>query len=254
MQIRGGIFDIDGVLLDTPHEQAWRMALDQLMSGSWQALRPQTTYVPGSFTSAVYQEYVAGKPRDAGAQAVLAFYHVPDPDGSRAREYAQMKQSILMRLARQNDFHAYDDALRFLLKVKASGVRICAASSSENADMFLREIAISAWLRAQNLSYPFVTPTTTLLDLFDADVDGWHVAHGKPNPDLYLTAAKQLGYPPAQCFVVEDAPAGIEAAKAGGMFGIGVARHHDEELLRAAHADIVTPTLDAVDPATLLGD
>jgi beta-phosphoglucomutase-like phosphatase (HAD superfamily) len=182
------------------------------------------------------------------------FFHVPDPDGQHAHQYGEVKQGLLMDLAHRGEFHAYDDAVRFLLMVKAAGVRTCAASSSENADMFLREIAVGAFCQRQGLRYPFVTPTSTLLDLFDADVYGRRVAHGKPDPELFLLAARQLGYFPAQCFVVEDAPAGIEAAKAGGMLAIGIARHHDEDLLRAVHADIVVTSLDAIDIAALVGN
>lgn len=252
-RIRGGIFDVDGVLLDTPHEQAWRQALDELMAGPWRALQPQTTYAPGGLTSEIYQRRVAGKAREAGARAALEHFHVPDPDGSRARQYAEVKQDLLLQLAQRAEFAAYDDALRFLLQVKEAGTRVCAASSSKNADMFLNGIDVGAFCRAYGLRYPFVTGSSTLLEMFDADVSGWPVAQGKPAPDLFLAAAGQLGYPPEQCFVVEDAPAGIEAAKAGGMLGIGVARHHDEALLRAAQADIVVTSLDAVDVAALLG-
>jgi beta-phosphoglucomutase-like phosphatase (HAD superfamily) len=251
MRFTGGIFDIDGVVLDTPHEQAWREALDQLMAGLWRELAPSTTYAPGRFTSAVYQEHVAGKPRDAGAAAALAYFHVADPDGSRTHQYAQLKQALLERLAAAGDFHAYDDALRFLLRVKAAGVRTCAASSSKNADAFLRAVNVGAFCAQQGLTYPFVSERTTLLDLFDADVDGEDVPHGKPAPDLYLAAARALGDVPARCFVVEDAPAGIQAAKAGGMSAIGIARHEDTALLQAAHADVVVERLDALDLAAL---
>ena len=63
MALQGGIFDIDGVLLDTPLERAWREVLEELMNGPWRALAPQSTYPPSAFTSAVYQEHIAGKPR-----------------------------------------------------------------------------------------------------------------------------------------------------------------------------------------------
>ncbi len=254
MRLRGGIFDIDGVLLDTPHERAWREALEQLMAGPWRALASQTTYTPDAFTSAVYQEQVAGKPREAGAAAALAYFHVPDPDGARTREYAMTKQAILERLAATGDVRTYDDAVRFLLEVKAAGVRICAASSSKNADGFLRGVSVGAFAAAHGLRYPFVGEATTLLDLFDADVNGRAVPQGKPDPALFLAGAQALGIAPGRCFVVEDAPAGIAAAKAGGMYAIGVARHHDEDSLRAEGADLVTPRLDALDVAAVLGD
>ena len=99
MRLAGGIFDVDGVLLDTPHEAAWRQALEELMAGPWRALAPQATYTPDAFTTAVYEAQVAGKPREAGAAAALAYFHVPDLDGTRTREYAAAKQVLLERLA-----------------------------------------------------------------------------------------------------------------------------------------------------------
>lgn len=246
MNLEGGIFDIDGVVLDTPHEKAWRAAFEELMAGPWKELAPQTSYTPGAFTTAVYQEHVAGKPREAGAAAVLAYFHVPNEDGKRTQEYAEAKQTILERLAAAGDVRVYDDAVRFLLEVKAAGVRVCAASSSKNADGFLRGISVGAFSHKHRLRYPFVNEGTTLLDIFDADVDGHDVPHGKPDPALFLAAAEALRIPPGRCFVVEDAPAGIEAARAGGMYAIGVARHEDAAGLHEAQADIVAPNLDEV--------
>jgi beta-phosphoglucomutase len=254
MRFTGGIFDVDGVLLDTPHARAWRDALAELMDGPWQALAPTTSYRPGAFTEAVYQEYVAGKPRAAGAAAALHYFHVSDPDGSLARQYSDVKQAIVERLAAAGDFFAYDDALRFLLNVKALGVRVCAASSSKNADSFLKGISVGAFCAREELHYPFVQATTTLLDLLDANVDGLNVPRGKPDPALFLAAAHALGMEPGQCFVVEDAAVGVQAAKSGGMYGIGVARHQDANQLRAAGADIVVSSLDAIDVHALVGD
>jgi beta-phosphoglucomutase-like phosphatase (HAD superfamily) len=254
MRYTGGIFDVDGVLLDTPHARAWRDALAQLMAGTWRTLAPNTTYRPDAFTDAVYQGYVAGKPRQAGAVAALNYFHVPDPDGSLARQYSELKQTIVERLAAAGDFRAYDDAIRFLLKVKASGVHVCAASSSKNADNFLKGISVGAICAREDLYYPFVRPNTTLLDLLDADVDGLDVPRGKPDPALFLAAAQALGMAPDKCFVVEDATVGIQAAKSGGMYGIGVARHQDADQLHAVGADIVTSSLDTVDVHALVGD
>jgi beta-phosphoglucomutase len=254
MRFTGGIFDVDGVLLDTPHARAWRDALAQLMDGPWRELAPSTSYRPGAFTDAVYQEYVAGKPRAAGATAALDYFHVRDPDGSLARQYSEVKQAIVERLAAAGDFFAYDDALHFMLNVKMSGVSVCAASSSKNADNFLKGISIGAFCEREKLHYPFVHANTTLLDLLDANVDGLNVPHGKPDPALFLAAAQALGMAPVRCFVVEDAAVGVQAAKSGGMYGIGVARHEDADQLRAAGADMVVSSLDAIDVHALVDD
>jgi len=254
MRFTGGIFDVDGVLLDTPHEQAWRDALAQLMAGPWHTLAPSTSYQPDAFTDAVYQDHMAGKPRAAGAAAALAYFHIPDPDGLLARQYSDVKQAMIERLAAAGNFRAYDDALRFLLQVKASSVRVCAASSSKNADSFLKAISAGEFCAREGLHYSFVHAQTTLLDLLDADVDGLDVPRGKPDPALFLAAARVLGMAPDQCFVVEDAGVGIQAAKSGGMYGIGVARHHDADELHAAGADMVVERLDTIDVHALVGD
>ena len=92
---------------------------------------------------------------------------------------------------------------------------------------------------------------TPLLKYFDADVSGRDFAHGKPDPEMFLTAAHELGTAPEDSIVMEDAPAGVQAAKAGDMAAIGIARANDAGLLAAAHADIVVTTLDDIDLSAL---
>jgi beta-phosphoglucomutase len=82
-------------------------------------------------------------------------------------------------------------------------------------------------------------------------VTGRDFPQGKPHPMIFLTAAEELEAPPQDCFVVEDATSGVQAARAGGMAALGVARLDDEELLRRAGADLVVTTLDDVDLDTL---
>jgi beta-phosphoglucomutase-like phosphatase (HAD superfamily) len=89
------------------------------------------------------------------------------------------------------------------------------------------------------------------LDYFDADVSGRDFAHGKPNPEMFLTAAHELAVAPEFAMVIEDAPAGVEAARAGGMAAIGVSRADDAALLARAGADIVVTSLDQVDRTAL---
>ena len=89
-------------------------------------------------------------------------------------------------------------------------------------------------------------PDLTLLDLLDADVSGRDLPRGKPDPMIFMVAAEELGATPERCFVVEDAAAGVQAAKAGRMHALGVARLGDEELLASAGADLVVRSLDEV--------
>ncbi|MDQ2996603.1 MAG: HAD-IA family hydrolase [Chloroflexota bacterium] len=252
MRFNGAIFDVDGVLVDSPHEQAWRDALERLMAVGWTDLADQTRYTPDAFTTDVYQAYLAGKPREAGARAALEHFSIPDPDGRRVEEYMAVKQADLLALIERGEFTAFEDALRFLLDLKAAGVRIGAASSSKNANIFLHKVSLGKWAGAHP-SYPFLTAESTLLDMFDANVCGRDFAHGKPAPDIFLAAAAELGVAPQQCVVIEDAQSGVQAAKAGGMACIGVARLDDVALLQSAGADWVVTNLDELPVAALHG-
>ena len=131
-RFQAAIFDVDGVLVDSPHEKAWRESLRELMEGEWSDIRDQTTWSPGAFTPHVYQEEISGKPRMSGARAALEYFEVPDDD-ARAGEYAARKQVMVVRLIEAGDFTAYPDALRFIIAVKDAGIRVAAASSSKNA-------------------------------------------------------------------------------------------------------------------------
>ena len=251
-RFRGAIFDVDGVLVDSPHEKAWRESLRELMENEWRDIRDQTTWSPEAFTSQVYREYMSGKPRISGASSALEYFKVPDA-GMRVAEYADRKQEMVVRLIEAGDFHAYPDALRFVIAVKDAGLLIADASSSKNAGLFLRKIRLDTFAEENGISSPSVRPGLVLLDYFDADVSGRDFAHGKPDPEIFLTAAHELGTDPADSMVIEDATAGVQAAKGGGMAAIGVARADDAAMLADAGADIVVPTLDHVDLTALKG-
>jgi beta-phosphoglucomutase len=249
-KFRGAIFDVDGVLVDSPHQKAWRESLRELMESDWRDIRDRTTWSPDAFTPHVYQEYMSGKPRMAGARAALDYFHVPDA-GQRAAEYGQRKQEMVVRLIEAGDFTAYPDALRFVIESKDAGLLIADASSSKNATLLLSKIRLDTFAREQGIFSPSVRPGLSLLDYFDADLSGRDFAHGKPDPEIFLTAAHELGVEPRDAMVLEDASAGVQAAKAGGMAAIGIARAHDADLLAAAGADIVVTTLQDVDTAAL---
>ena len=212
------IFDVDGVLLASPHERAWREALQGLAD-------------PVLFTNAVYQDHVAGKPRTSGARAALEALGVRDID-RQVGPYAQRKQACLERLIAAKAFHSFPDALRLVKALDDLGWPLAAASSSKNANDMLR-----------------LTPFDegrSLFDVFAVNVCGRDLPKGKPDPAIFLLAANELRVSPADCLVVEDAPAGIEAARAGGMAALGIARLNDTDVLLEAGADLVVERLDDV--------
>ncbi len=228
----GAIFDVDGVLVASPHERAWRETLAELMAKDWRGLAPSTRYRDEAFTNAFYQRVLAGRPRLEGALAALEAFGIADAS-ARAAAYAERKQRRLEQLIAAGDFTTYPDAVRFVRTLKRSGLKLAAASSSRNATGLLQRVG--------------------LLDAFDADVCGRDLPHGKPHPLIFLIAAGDLGVPPSACLVVEDAPVGVEAARAAGMTALGVARHDDAALLIKARADLVVTSLDEVSIDGLLG-
>ena len=176
---------------------------------------------------------MSGKPRLSGARAVLDHFDVPDAD-TRAVVYAERKQERVVGLIQAGEFEPFRDALRFALAVSGRGLKVAAASSSKNAGLMLEQIVVDSSGRR-------------LRDVFTADLSGREFARGKPAPDIFLAAGEALGLSPGECFVVEDAVAGVEAAKAAGMAALGVARADDAGLLEEAGADLVVTTLDDVD-------
>ena len=92
-----------------------------------------------------------------------------------------------------------------------------------------------------------MTDGLSLLDFFDADISGRDFAQGKPHPEIFLTGAAELGVPPAESFVVEDAVSGVQAAKAGGMAALAISRADDEALLAEAEPTVLVTSLDQID-------
>lgn len=236
--LRAAIFDVDGVLVNSPHEQAWRETLDGLMAGPWVRLALDSGYEAGSLTTERYQRAVAGRPRLDGARAGLEAVGVADPDDEQVRAYAEAKQSRLVDLIEREPLPVFDDAVKLLIGLRELGLAIATASASRNAARLLAAVSL-----------PDGRP---LRDVVDIDVSGLD-APGKPDPAIFLEAARRLRRSPDECLVVEDAPAGVEAARRAGMACVGVDRSGGADELRAKGSDIVLDRLDRIQPAELLG-
>ena len=244
------VFDVDGVLVDSPHERAWREALARLAEGEWRDVVADTRYRSEAFDTALYQQRVAGRSRMGGARTVIEYFGFPDAE-MRAIRYADEKQHRLEELLAAGAWHPFPDALRLVAELRRLHVPLAAASSSKNANGIMQRIPIETASASAGSNAEPPTPAI-LIDCFDANVCGRDVAKGKPSPDLFLLAAAELAADPHQCVVVEDAPAGVIAAKSGGMKAIGVARQRDEAILDASGADLVVVSLDEVAVEPLL--
>lgn len=218
LRLTGCILDVDGVLLASPHERAWREALVGFAD-------------PSRFSAALYQAEVAGKLRLDGALAALVALGVVDAE-QQASAFADRKQARLKAILRGEGVPAFPDALRFVDAIARLGFKLAAASSSKNANQMMQAIRLPAG--------------QPLLEVFSANVCGRDLRRGKPDPELFLLAAAELRLPPSACFVVEDAPSGIAAARAGGMTSVAIARQQDGAGLQAAAADLLVTSLDDV--------
>jgi len=227
------IFDMDGVVTDTArvHAAAWKELFDAYLAER----------VPGSnpFSDDDYRRYVDGKPRYEGVRSFLASRAITLPDGDPSdppdREticgLGNRKDAAFLDRLRAQGAEAYPSTIGLIRSMRARGIRTAVISASRN----MKEVLASAG----------VGP------LFDAAVDGLEAERlglpGKPDPAVFLEAARRLGVPPGRAAVVEDALAGVAAGRKGD-FGsvIGVDRTGHADDLRAAGADIVVSDLAEV--------
>ncbi len=236
------IFDMDGVLTRTAsvHAAAWKRMFDAFLSA-----RQERHAEPfREFTHQDYLDYVDGRPRYQGVEAFLASRGIRFPYGSPADEpgaetvcgLGNRKDQLFNRVLEEDGVEVFPSTIRLVGELLACGVKLGVASSSKNCARILAKAGI--------------------VHLFQSCVDGQVSVElglkGKPEPDIFLTACRNLGAEPARAVVVEDAVSGIEAGRRG-HFGLvlGIARHGNAEELRRAGADLVVGDLEEIKIATL---
>jgi beta-phosphoglucomutase family hydrolase len=229
------LFDLDGVVTRTAsvHATAWKRLFDDYLGR--RARAEGAAFVP--FDPVIdYQEYVDGRPREAGVQSFLAARGISLPAGTHddgpkvetLNGLGNRKDQFFIENLAQHGVEVYERNVSFVRDARARGVRTAIVSSSKNC---------AAVLDAAGLT-----------QLFDVRVDGIDLRRlglaGKPAPDMFLEAARQLKTPPSRAVVFEDAVVGVEAGRAGRfrhVVGIGRGDHADD--LRAHGADIVVADL-----------
>lgn len=234
MSVRGVVFDLDGVLTDTAalHFAAWR----ELFDGVLDNVAP--------FTLDDYRRYVDGRGRTDGVAGVLAARHVSLPEGEPAdppsartvHGLAARKDELYVARLQRDGPRPFPSSVTLLRALRAAAVPVAVASASHHCRQVLDAAGLAGLVDA-------------VVDGVDAD--RLHLP-GKPDPALFLEAARRLGVPPAQAAVIEDAEAGVEAGRRGG-FGlvVGVARQGDGRALRDRGADLVVGDLGEL-PVELL--
>jgi alpha,alpha-trehalase len=230
------LFDLDGVLTATAkvHASCWKKTFDEYLSK--RAEEKGEPLVPFD-TDGDYRLYVDGKPRFDGVRDFLSSRGIELPEGTP--EASPEEESVCGLGNRKNvlvneeiasgGVEAFEGSVAWVRKLRGTGIKTAVVSSSANCEAVLEAAGIA--------------------DLFDARVDGVVARRlglaGKPAPDTFLSAAKELGVGPGRAVVVEDAISGVQAGRAGG-FGlvIGVDRKGDPEALMRNGADLVVSDLE----------
>ena len=231
---RAAILDMDGVITRSArtHLGAWTRLFDDYLRE--RAERTGGEFRP--FTEEDYYRYVDGKPRYEGAESFLqsrginlAFGQPDDaPQVETVCGLGNRKNRYFLSHLKEHGVESYDSTKEFIKWFKGLGGRVAAISSSRNARAVLDAAGVT--------------------DMFDAIVDGVDSTKlnlkGKPQPDIFLEAARQLDVEPAHAVVFEDAIAGVEAGKAG-AFGlvVGIDRQGNNTGLKEGGADIVVRDL-----------
>ena len=232
------IFDMDGVITKTAvvHSHAWKKMFDEYLH-----FREKEYNEPyKEFTHAGdYLAYVDGRPRYKGVEAFLKSRKINIPFGDPSDE--ARKETVCGLGNRKNEFfnkvldeegvEVYDSTIKLINELLNSGVKVGVATSSKNCVRILEKAKIT--------------------DLFETRVDGVVSAElglkGKPEPDIFTTAADNLGAKYSHAVVVEDAVSGVQAGSKG-KFGLtlGIARENNIEELKNNGADLVVEDLSEI--------
>ncbi len=207
------IFDVDGVLIDSYHPHLL----------SWQALGRE---IGTPITEAMFHRTFGRTSREA-----LEEFFGRDLPPDRIRRLDERKEE-LYRLIIRDDFPPMPGAARLIDDLHQAGVKIAAGSSGPRLNV---ELVLELLERRER---------------FDAVVTGDDVTRGKPDPQVFLLAARRLGMAPDRCLVVEDALPGLAAARAAGMKAVAITGTAQVDELAAA-SDQVIDRLEEITPETL---
>jgi beta-phosphoglucomutase len=186
--IQAVIFDLDGVIVDTAHYHfiAWQRLAKEL----------------GINFTEKENEQLKGVSRMRSLEIILEHGNLHLTRGEMEELADKKNQWFVQYINAMKADEIFPGVKELIKHIRTAGIKVALASSSKNADTVIDLLKIR--------------------DLFDAIVDGTMITHTKPDPEIFLLAAKKVNIPTNQCLVFEDAEAGIEAAVAAGMKCVGV--------------------------------
>ncbi|KPK42328.1 MAG: hypothetical protein AMJ78_02970 [Omnitrophica WOR_2 bacterium SM23_29] len=211
MSLKGAIFDLDGVVVNTVplHFKAWKK-----MFGEYGK----------KFSFQDYKMKVDGIPRTDGARAILS-----ELSKEQLNKAAARKQGYYLEFLEKEGVEIYASAISLIKSLRKNNIKVAVISSSKNCLFILKKAKI--------------------VNLFDVIITGNDIKKGKPHPEIFLSAAKRLGLKTKDCVVFEDAVLGIEAAKRARMKAIGIDHYHKPNRLKKA--DLVVGNLKGVNISKL---
>lgn len=207
MELKGCIFDLDGVIVDTAkyHYLAWKRLADEL----------------GIFFTEEHNEALKGVSRMASLDILLSLEGVKKSEAEKEMLATRKNNWYVEYISKMTPDEILPGSIVLLEKLHAEGIKVAIGSASKNAGMILNRIGV--------------------MQHFDAIVDGHKITRAKPDPEVFLKCAEELGLDPSNCVVFEDAIAGVEAALAGGMRCIGIGNS-----TTLCKADLVLPDLRGI--------
>lgn len=189
MNIKGCLFDLDGVIVDTAkyHYIAWRELAQKL----------------GFDFTEKDNERLKGVSRMASLEILLEVGGITGLSEDEKLQMAAEKNTNYVNLiSKMTPDEVLPGATDFLKELRQNGIKVSLGSASKNAMTILNRLGLT--------------------ELFDAIIDGTKVSKAKPDPEVFLKGAQALGLKPEECVVFEDAAAGLEAAINGGMRCVGI--------------------------------
>ena len=213
MTYKACLFDLDGVLVDTAiyHFQAWKMLGENF---NYQLTEEQN-------------EQLKGVSRVESLNRILDWANYSATSEQKEAWLIEKNENYLQLISTMNPAEILPGVLDFLGQIKELGYKIALGSASKNSEVILTKTGLLPW--------------------FDLIIDGNKVTKSKPDPEVFLKGAEGLGFQPEECIVFEDAQAGVEAAKKGGMKAIGIG---EADVL--SEADKVIPTFIGVKATEIL--
>jgi beta-phosphoglucomutase len=208
MPLKSALFDLDGVIVDTAiyHFQAWRRLANEL-----------------GFDFTEHQnEQLKGISRMESLELILQWGNKELSETEKLGWASKKNEWYLELITHMTPKEILPGVKVFLDGLKEENIKIALGSASKNSKMILNKI--------------------DLFHYFDAIIDGNNITKGKPDPQVFLMGAEATGSLPSECVVFEDAQAGIEAAKAAGMYAVGIG---DRNVLKKA--DLVVKSFEFLD-------